>query len=104
MVYVHAHTRSTPPQRLRCPPRSGARHVHHRLRHHIFAFSATCKISAVGSLFAHPSVTEREFEVGFVLQQHRAGASDTLASSPPKRENQVLVHCTLGALSVSLQP
>ena len=40
---------------------------------------------------------EREFEVGF-LQQHRAGANDTLASSPQKRENQVIVHFTFGAL------
>ena len=48
-----------------CPPPAGraATFLH---------FSATCEISAVGSLSAHPSAMEREFEVGF-LQQHRAG-------------------------------
>ena len=66
MVYVHAHTRSTPPQRLRCQPRRrpscpppagcAATFLH---------FSATCEVSAVGSLYAQPSVMEREFEVGF---------------------------------------
>ena len=61
-------------------------------------FSATCEISAVGSLFAHPSVMEREFEVG-ILPQHRAGASDTLASLPQTREKQVIIHVTFGALS-----
>ena len=73
-----------------CPPPAGCAATFLR-------FSATCEIAAVGSLFAHPSVTEREFEVGF-LQQHRAGASDTLASSPQKLENQVIVHFTFGAL------
>ena len=63
-----------------CPPPAGCAVTFLR-------FFATCEISAVSSLFAHPSVMEMEFEVWF-LQQHRAGASERLASSPQKRENQ----------------
>ena len=63
-----------------------------RLRRHIFAFFCDTRNFSRWQPFC--SVMEREFEVG-VLKQHRAGARDT---SPQKRENQVIVHFTFGAL------
>ena len=67
-----------------------------RLRRHIFAFF--CNMRNFRSLFAHPCVMEREFEVGFFAAASCRGQRHVLASSPQKRENQVIVHFTFGGL------
>ena len=51
-----------------------------------------------------PPLRHGEGVPGLFLQQHRVGASDTSASSPQKRENQVIVHFTFGALSGQTLP
>ena len=94
MVYVHAHTRSTPPKRLRCPPRAGARRVHQPAAPpHFCAFLRHAKFQPLAASLPTPPSWRWSSRSGF-LQQHRAGASDTLASSPQKRENRVIVHVT----------
>ena len=101
MVYVHAHTRSTPPQRLRCPPRAGARHAHHQpaARPQFCIFLRHAKFQPLAASSPTPPSWRGSLRSGF-LQQHRAWASGTLASSPQKRENRVIVHSTFGVCRV----
>ena len=62
-----------------------------RLRHHIIALYCDMRNFSRWQPL-RPPLRHGEGVRGRFLQQHRAGASDTLASSPQKRENQVIVY------------